>query len=203
MGSCRSIKEANGIKGDKGEIGITGPQGPTGAPTATDSITNTHLANMPAGTLKGATNAGDPQDLSALQAWGLLGGAGKATTAQAQAGTDDAQFMTALKVAQANVAQHPGALGTTGWQKLPSGLIIQWGTVPGGEGAIWSMFPIKFPSALMSVITNPIINRGGVLVSCLIADWNVTGFAHITTYTDTKGGGGFAGEHSFYIALGY
>lgn len=48
-----------------------------------------------------------------------------------------------------------GALmtGTTGWQKLPSGLIVQWGivsTLSSGDTTV--SYPIAFPTAVKSVV---------------------------------------------------
>lgn len=96
---------AQGAKGDKGEKGDTGNPGPQGAKgdtrdaTAPDSVTNALLANMPARTIKGRmVSDGDPQDLTAAQAWELVGPSGKATLAQIQSGTDDTNFITPLKL---------------------------------------------------------------------------------------------------------
>lgn len=46
----------------------------------------------------------------------------------------------------------PASLGATGWQRLPSGLIMQWGSilVPTATGAFFT-FPIAFPNACLSV----------------------------------------------------
>jgi len=57
------------------------------------------------------------------------------------------------------------SLAASGYQKLPSGLIIQWGTgsVPGGGGGGTLTFPIAFPNEILCVTaihfgTNPTVN---------------------------------------------
>lgn len=63
------------------------------------AIGNDDLATMAAGTVKGRmAGAGVPEDLAAAQVWGLIGPAGKATKAQAETGTDDAQFITSARL---------------------------------------------------------------------------------------------------------
>jgi len=45
------------------------------------------------------------------------------------------------------------SLGAAGYQKLPSGLIIQWGSTPlsSGSGALAIIYPIAFPNACTSI----------------------------------------------------
>lgn len=46
---------------------------------------------------------------------------------------------------------------TTGYQKLPSGVILQWGiSTPGGTGILAVTFPIAFPTAAVSVVLSPL-----------------------------------------------
>jgi len=70
-----------------------------------------------------------------------------ATTAQAQALLNDTAAITPLKLARA--FEGNSSLGTSGYQKLPSGLIIQWGTtVSVASGSFVGVnFPITFPTA--------------------------------------------------------
>lgn len=41
--------------------------------------------------------------------------------------------------------------GVTGWQKLPGGLIIQWGQLAIGNGTYYAAYPLAFPSACTAV----------------------------------------------------
>ena len=43
-----------------------------------------------------------------------------------------------------------GSLSTSGWQRLPGGLILQWGTMSGSSVTI--TFPIAFTTACFSVV---------------------------------------------------
>jgi hypothetical protein len=51
-------------------------------------------------------------------------------------------------------------LATNGWQKLPSGLIIQWG-LTGTGGTVTTVFPIAFPTACFSVVATANGTTGG------------------------------------------
>lgn len=49
----------------------------------------------------------------------------------------------------ASPGQFPNSLGTSGYQKFPNGLIIQWGTYAGGANNPTITWPITFPNALI------------------------------------------------------
>jgi hypothetical protein len=49
------------------------------------------------------------------------------------------------------------SITTNGYQKLPGGLIMQWGisaNVP-GQSSITVSFPLQFPNAVFSIVVNP------------------------------------------------
>lgn len=77
------------------------------------------------------------------------------------------------------------SLASAGYQKLPSGLIIQWGVAGGGTGT--RTFPIAFPTAFLSIA-----------LACQANDTSgVTGTPSVTGFS-------YAGANgSRYIALGY
>ena len=77
----------------------------------------------------------------------VAGKAKIATTAIAQAGTNDTDIITALKLKQSFTSQH----SNTGWEKLPDGLIIQWGLAAVGAT---TPFPIAFPTACYQVASS-------------------------------------------------
>lgn len=66
-----------------------------------------------------------------------------------------------------------GTLGASGWQRLPGGLIVQWGTFTGTTGglvsgvaehpAIGVSFPRTFPTACFGVIATALDVSGAVL----------------------------------------
>jgi len=101
------------------------------------------------------------------------------------------------------------SLATSGWQKLASGLVIQWGIVTvGAEGAYggWYAangtvaFPIAFPNACYQVMAT-LAGAGG-----LDASMFVNGEAHTTTAVTLYIGSGLtgkvAGKTVSYIAIG-
>ncbi len=71
---------------------------------------------------------------------------GVATTAQAQAQTDDTRSLTAKKLADAFKGGNQ-TFGSNGFQKLPGGLILQWGNASAVSGAVVVTFPFAFPNA--------------------------------------------------------
>jgi hypothetical protein len=62
--------------------------------------------------------------------------------------------VTASNVALGNITLSQnnllGSVSANGWQRLPSGLILQWGTVSGSSTTV--TFPIAFTTACFSVV---------------------------------------------------
>lgn len=102
------------------------------------------------------------------------------TQAQAQAGTDHSTAMTPLRVGQAIDARYASRnVATTGYQVLPSGLILQWGQISvdgaAASGTEDAIFPLTFPSACLQVFAhdpNSVLDATQYLVSA--QDWNQT-----------------------------
>lgn len=62
--------------------------------------------------------------------------------------TDRGQMLTALGL----LFGGGGSLGTNGWQRLPGGLILQWGVATtSGAGNVSVTFPLTFPNASWGV----------------------------------------------------
>lgn len=80
-----------------------------------------------------------------------------ASQSEAEAGTDNTKYMSPLRVLNSIAKQFQSrSLTTNGYQIFPSGLIIQWGTtgtVP-ADTSVNVVFPINFPNACFSVVTN-------------------------------------------------
>lgn len=83
-------------------------------------------------------------------------------------------------------AQFGASAAASGYQKLPSGIIIQWGATPVGGGA--TTFPIAFPNSFLALSFAP---SGNGLVYTTAA--NATG---ITTAAP-------GGNNASYIAIGW
>lgn len=77
-----------------------------------------------------------------------------ASTAEAQAWTENTKIITALRLKEALQGSNQ-SLATSGYQKLPGGLLIQWGnagTIAAGSSATVT-YPIAFPSGALSAST--------------------------------------------------
>ncbi len=120
-----------------------------------------------------------------------------ATAAEARAMTDDVRALTAKKLSDALKGSNQ-SLGSNGYQKLPGGLILQWGTYTGTDNnASVRTLPIAFPNA-------------GLLAFCSIGqDYGVQGQEAAAAYNLTntqvtlKGSGGGASITLNYFAIGY
>ncbi len=94
-------------------------------------------------------------------------------------------------------SEFPVSLGTAGYQRLPSGLIIQWGYGnPYGVGVQYTSFPIAFPNYVFQVMLTNASNASPVALSLSAADWNAAGF-----YAYTSNGAGWW-VYS-WVAFGY
>ena len=115
-----------------------------------------------------------------------------ATAAEALDGIDKERAVTSAGLASAKL------LSTNGYQKLPGGLIIQWGRATTSSG--WNTittFPITFPSACMAVVVTPDVQTSptGAGISDMIG----------VKYRQTSGfyGGTYAIGYFVWIAIGY
>lgn len=69
------------------------------------------------------------------------------------------------------------ALGYNGYQKLPSGLIVQWGTTNPGPGDVTTTFPITFPNLCLHVIAGGGYTAGSGSIGYVSAGtWSKTNF---------------------------
>lgn len=77
-----------------------------------------------------------------------------ASTAQAQAWASNTTLMTPLRLGEAFQGGNQ-SLVTSGFQKLPGGLIIQWGNPLINSGSLQNItFPIAFPTAVLNVVVS-------------------------------------------------
>jgi len=84
-----------------------------------------------------------------------------ATAAEAQAFTAD-KYIDGAKLAAALQGANQ-SLATSGYQKLPGGLIIQWGTANIPATTTTITLPIVYPTAHILVIGSSVDNTGGAL----------------------------------------
>ncbi|SNZ11917.1 Phage tail-collar fibre protein, partial [Persephonella hydrogeniphila] len=99
-------------------------------------------------------------------------------------------------------ADFGSSLASSGYQKLPSGLIIQWGIVPRGsnDGTISVAFPIAFPNSVFGVGVSA--NSIGLTDARISRVHNVslTGFDSVVDYFNTARDAGYS---EFWVAIGY
>jgi hypothetical protein len=84
------------------------------------------------------------------------------------------------------------SLAANGWQRLPSGLIIQWGSVSYGDvgtNATFNvMFPITFPTAARLALAQPDTTQ--FAISCMVSNLIASGFnANLREYDTTVASG--------------
>lgn len=126
----------------------------TGIPDG--SVTNAKLADMAQATIKGRASGagtGAPVDLTVSQLLAIIGSASTtsegvvelANTSEAQALTDALKALTPSTLADAFGGSNVSLAGD-GYQKLPSGVILQWGLYTGGSHSPTVSFPIAFPT---------------------------------------------------------
>ncbi|MGE8567483.1 MAG: gp53-like domain-containing protein [Achromobacter sp.] len=107
--------------------------------------------------------------------------AGIASTAQAQALTDDSLALTPKKLADAFQGGNQ-SLSANGFQKLPGGLIAQWGNTPPTPAAstlYTATLPITYPNAGL-VITSSTGIAGAVAAAGSTQDLTTTNFKYAT-----------------------
>lgn len=155
-------------------------------------VTNAMHANMANNTVKGNVSGGAaaPSDLTTTQLTTLVN---QVTTAlsgavPATGGSSTSKFLRADLTWSAPTFGFTHA--TNGFEKLASGLIIQWGIVTGGGGGSTAVtFPTAFASACYSITTSPTPSNATINVSAV----STSGF------TLTNGAGGTS---SYWMAIG-
>lgn len=116
-----------------------------------------------------------------------------ASTAQAQAWTSNTTLITPLRLSEAFQGTNQSKTAN-GYQKLPGGLIIQWGSFStGGGGDIPVTFPIAFPTGFLSLGYSEYSGPAANPIS-LSAVPTTTGFTAASTPASQTYG---------YIAIGY
>ena len=117
------------------------------------------------------------------------------------AGSSSQQFNVANATSAANavaLGQFGNSFGTSGYQKLPSGLIIEWGSVPGGSYGTFT-FPLAFPNACFQFICGNTDSQGSGID-------NSFGYASSTTqyYYATKDNKGYVTSYpGSWVAIGW
>lgn len=94
-------------------------------------------------------------------------------------------------------ADFGGSLGANGWQKLPSGLIMQWGGVTTNTSADTLVtFPVAFPTASCSIVGS--VGSGTLHITFVGNGQSATGF-----YCNAISAGGRNASSCSWMAIGY
>lgn len=98
------------------------------------------------------------------------------------------------------------SFATNGYQKLPSGIVLQWGSTSptGSDGTLVTNFPIAFPNACLQVLTTGAMNAASNAMIC----GSTSGAPTKTQFTFVaKAANGsnvpFTGAGGFFFAIGY
>lgn len=118
-----------------------------------------------------------------------------ATTNQAREGSGNSTLMTPLR--QTEVFTGPNQqLGSSGFQKLPGGLIIQWGRVEDTDTV--KNFPIPFPNTCFNIVATLNLDSYGTGSQSITAHIvSASQFRLRESTTPTPG------QYLFWIALGF
>lgn len=91
----------------------------------------------------------------------------------------------------------------TGYQKLPGGRILQWGTHPGAGADVSITFPIAFPTAASAVVASPVgaSLASNLLLACAVDSVSATSFTVRPRFAAT-GSVGVASQGFQWFAIG-
>jgi hypothetical protein len=91
-------------------------------------------------------------------------------------------------------------LAASGWQRLPSGFIMQWGTATTGAGGTVAIsFPLTYPTAADSWVGTAQDPGGSVAETVTFQSLTVSGVTGVVT---NSGGGGITGIAMRWISFG-
>jgi hypothetical protein len=164
------------------------------------ALSASSLASTGAITATGAISAGGALNAGAtVNATGNVNAnGGRLRAALGATGSGDPAVATIL-------SDFLASLAVNGYQKLPSGYIIQWGEAATGNG-VGVNFPLVFPNNCLGVVANEsqasnLTWGAGTPTIHAIGDRTTSGFTH---WTLTWNGTGFiaAGNACCYIAIG-
>ena len=138
---------------------------------------------------------------TAPHATNVTGTVGSSVTGTTQATSDNSTLIATDAFVQA-VANPGASLGTNGYQKFPSGLIVQWGfsaaSVASSPGVTVN-FPIAFPNAAFSVVGSVYWNTASNIVT-------VRGLSTTQATFDVANGGSgglVSGPQVYWYAIGH
>ena len=152
-------------------------------------------------TVSGALSAGSLSVGGNASIAGTAAIAGSATCATPATGNRSTQIATT----QCFANEFPMSFGTTGYQKLPSGLIIQWGSLGtavnlGPSGTLYN-FPIAFPTQVVALCSTDdgISGTSNVHLTSISAN----SVSQFTLYATNAATGAAAATNVGWVAIGF
>lgn len=127
----------------------------------------------------------------------------RATSAEAQALTDTVRAITPATLGDAFKGGNQ-SLAASGYQRLPGGLVLQWGTVTasGGTGGANATLPVAFPTAGLAAVAVSMADNNSACVSGLTAtQLYISGIEHTTTAPYNANSPN--GTKHYWVAIGY
>jgi len=122
--------------------------------------------------------------------------------ARGNAGATTQDVMTVDSAGKVAFPQMGQLLAPKGYVKLPGGLIIQWGFVPGGTSKLPVTFQIPFPNTLYIGQATPIADLpDATAMGAAIIDSTNAGFSVQVRYS-AAGASGVAAEGAWWLAIG-
>lgn len=118
-----------------------------------------------------------------------------ATASQARAMTSDTVFISPLQLSNAFTGINQ-LIGATGFQKLPGGLILQWGSVSVATSGTTFSWAMPFPNANLAYATGTPVSSAAVQAQGFTNSGGTLILRNIVT------GAAVAGQ-AYYIILGY
>jgi hypothetical protein len=102
-----------------------------------------------------------------------------------------------------NYGQFAASFGASGYQKLPSGIIIQWGSlVSAANGLVQAAFPIAFPVVCVSAVVNYLEAGNGLGGVGQVSSNTTKTIIQANCFSSTTAAA-ISGGNLFYIAIGY
>lgn len=102
------------------------------------------------------------------------------TVASGVTGTTQALGTSNTTIATTAFANPGTSIAANGYTKLPSGIIIQWGTFDATTTYTTVSYPIAFPSGTLNVVTVPYGNGGSAIAGYPVS-WAASTFYYFTS----------------------
>jgi hypothetical protein len=166
-------------------------------------LTGLNAANISTGTLavaRGGTGVTTSTGSGSVVLSASPALSGTPTAPTAATGTNTTQLATTAFVSNTIAANTTASITGNGWQRLPSGLIIQWGSgIADSSGKITGSWPTTFPNAVLQAIAN---SGGGATGTSSVRPACIGNGANNSTYTFWQDSA-VAGNLINYIAIGF